>query len=437
MSLIRRSIKHLPINSIFTVPLQNRFAPLSKATDALRFQTRLDQLLTCAPAAKRDALRELSHWLVCCKNLWQGDTPAAGSEAASPFNLTDRFQSLRADPDAIWRTIHTILNNEADGFPAQRILDCVAASDVDDWQALRNQSCPASLIDPSAAPADWPKQCLAWALRTMKMDDADLHEADLSNTDLHGINLNRVDLHKADLSGCDMHDATFKHCNLSEAALNHADMTCSRFYSNHFFLANLADANLSDTTITLCNFHAADMQGCILIRADVRACDMRYAILDHAHMQQADLRGTKLQYASLRHTNLSHANLTGADLCAADGNLSGAIFSGAEIADFGLDIGPFTIAADGAYALRKGLPRELDHIVRDNLRLHMAQYDSDPEGDYLASYTDSDSECDAIDSRDTAPGNPPQEAARTSLIPNWKTTLCSVLLLTPYQIFYR
>ena len=424
----------MPINSLFTVPLQNRFAPLSKATDALRFPTSLDHLLTFAPAAKQDALRELCHWLICCKNLWQGDAPA------SPFNLTDRHQSLRVDPDTIWRTIHTILNNEADGFPAQKILDYVAASGVDDWQALRNQSHPASLIDPSAAPADWPKECLAWALRTIKMDGADLQEVDLSSTDLRGINLDRVDLHKADFSGCDISDATFKHCNLSKAKLNHADMTCSRFYSNHFFLANLADANLSDTTITLCNFHGADMQGCILIRAVVRACDMRYAILDYAHMQEADLRGTKLQYASVRHTNLSHANLTGADLCAAGGNLNGAIFSGAEIADFGLDIGPFTVAADGAYALRKGLlPRELEQIVRHNLQLHMAQYDSDPEGEYLDSYTDSDSECDAIDHRDIAPANVAPEAApaRTSLIPDWKTALCSVLLLTPYQIFYR
>jgi uncharacterized protein YjbI with pentapeptide repeats len=428
----------LSIDSIFAAASQNQYAPLSETTDSLRFPSRLDQLLTLAPAAKQDALRELSHWLVCCKYLWQGDAPAVDSEPASPFNLTDRMQSLRADPDTIWRTIHTILNNEADGFPAQKILDYVAASSADDWQALRNQAYPASLIDPSAAPADWPKQCLAWALRTMKMDGADLQEADLRNEDLRAINLNRVDLHKADLSGCNMSDAEFNHCNLSETVLNHADMTCSRFYSNHFFLANLADANLSDTTITLCNFHGADMQGCVLIRADVRACDMRYAILDHAHMQQADLRGTKLKYASLRHTSLSHANLTGADLSTTDGNLQGAIFSGAEIADFGLDIGPCDVAADGAYALRKGLlPRELDQLVRDNLRLHMAQYDSDPEGDYLASYTDSDSECDAIDTQDIAPANLPPEAAMASLMPDWKTALCSVLLLTPYQIFYR
>jgi uncharacterized protein YjbI with pentapeptide repeats len=421
--------------------LRNPSASLSPQPELLNFADRLEHLLDLASPEQRDDLRNLSCWLVCCKNLWQDGEPAAHLEPTPPFQLNATGQFLHADPAAVARTLNAILDDEGHGFLSREIRHCVEASDDVDWQALRNPSYAASVIDPADAPRDWPEESLIWAIRTMDMEGADLRDADLRHADLRGTYFKQADLTEADLSYSTLCEATFDRCNLTDAKLTEADMHRGTLVSTLFFKAELANVRLSDATIEQCNFQWADLREGQLMRASIRSCDMRNAMLDHADMSWTYLRGTKLKGASLNHTNLSYADLTGATLTASDGNLNGANFRGTVIADFGLDIGPLELAPDGLFALRKGLlPPDLDHIVRGNLEQAMVQDDSDVEGDYLAAYTDdSDSDTGSCIDSDSA-GTPAEVADGSSFathLPNWQTTLCSLLLLAPYQMFSR
>jgi uncharacterized protein YjbI with pentapeptide repeats len=422
--------------------LRNPPASLSPALELLNFADRLEKLLDLASPYKRDDLRDLSCWLVCCKNLWPDSEPAAALESTPPFRLNEPRQFLRVDPAAVERTLHTILSDQANEFLSGEILACVDASNDVDWQALRNPSYSASLIDPADAPCNWPKECLIWAIRSMDMEGADLRDADLRHANLPGVCFKQTDLTDADLSYSTLCEATFDRSNLTGAKLTATGLNHSMLVSTLFFKAELAGVHLYDATIEQCNFQWADLREGKLMRASIRFCDMRNAMLDHADMSWTYLPGTKLKDASLNHTNFSFSDLTGAVLTATDGNLNGANFRGAEIADFGLDIGPLDLASDGFFALRKGLlPRELDHIVRDNLLQVMAQDDSDEEGDYLASYTDDDSDSETGSCIDSDSAGASAEVVDASSLPsrwpNWQTTLCSLLLLSPYQYFSR
>lgn len=453
--------------------------------------SRLALLLCRESPQQQETLKDLSYWLVCGKNLWRETPPPMPFHETPAFSLRNPFQSFWADSDAIKRTIHAVIG-ENDEYLAQEIIKCAAASTDEDWQTLQARGYPATSIDPTDAPAAWPKEYLAWAVRTMNMDGADLREADLSNTDLRRINFERTDLNGANLSGSDLTEAGFYHCDmrncdlgasqlrsafimgcqlhkayfrkadltnaylhqntmpnsifheailrkaiLSEnrfnfAQLSYADMTRGAIELNDFSDARLCSADLSDAAITQCDFQWADMRECILVRTDLRFCDMRNAMLDQADMRQADLRDTKLKDAWLSHANLSCADLTGVDISTGNGNLAGTDFRGAELLNLGLDIAPNDIGPDGAYALRKGrLPRILDHIVREDLRQQIAQYDSDPDGDYLAAYTDSDSDSDSSGDANVIADSTQKETSETSILPKWQTVLSAALLLAP------
>jgi hypothetical protein len=357
----------MPLHSISTPPRLSPFPTRSRLNAPLETapflrSARLEYLLRTVPVAKHGEIRELCHWLVCCKNLWptQAATPGTAltphAEHAKPFQLSRPSQSLRTDPDCIRRAVHSIMGG-TDRTLAKTIESWVFHSNGSDWLALQASHHPASLIDPSDAPANWPGECLALAMRTMRMDGADLSGADLSNMDL-----SNIDFQGANLFGC-----------------------------------NLGNATMQD-------------------------CDLQHADLNYARMEGADLSGSKVDHTTLQYADLSDADLSGLTFSTDEDNLKGAIFDGAVLDDIGLDIGPYEIGSDGAYALRKGLlPLPLDHLIREHLEVDFEPYDSDVDGDYLASHRD-----------DYMIDNHLQtESIEQSCLPNWQTTLCCSLLVLP------
>jgi hypothetical protein len=236
---------------------------------------------------------------------------------------------------------------------AETIERWVLHSNGSDWLALQASHHPASLIDPLGAPADWPRECLALALRTMKMDGADLSGADLS-----GMDLSIVDFRGANLFGCDLRNTI------------------------------------------------------------MQDCDMQHTDLNYTRIDGADLSGSKVEHAMFQYANLADADLSGLTFSTDEDNLKGAIFDGAILDDIGLDIGPYEVGADGAYALRKGLlPLPLDHLIREHLDVDFEPNDSDVDGDYLASHMDD--------------YNEPAESLEQPRLPGWQTALCCSLLLLP------
>ncbi|MDY6792526.1 MAG: pentapeptide repeat-containing protein [Thermodesulfobacteriota bacterium] len=120
---------------------------------------------------------------------------------------------------------------------------------------------------------------------------ADLSQANLSQTNLIAANLSQVNLLAADLS----------QANLSQANL----------IKTNLIVADLKEANLRSA-----NLREADLREANLRRANLSGADLRGANLTGANLNGADLRATDLMGANLSHTNLcgcdiSRANITG------------------------------------------------------------------------------------------------------------------------------
>lgn len=73
----------------------------------------------------------------------------------------------------------------------------------------------------------------------------DLRGADLNNADLRGTNLSLTDLRGADLRGADLRDANLKRANLMYANLRGADLRDANLKGIDFRSADLTDASLS------------------------------------------------------------------------------------------------------------------------------------------------------------------------------------------------
>ncbi|RXZ33308.1 pentapeptide repeat-containing protein [Oxalobacteraceae bacterium CAVE-383] len=161
--------------------------------------------------------------------------------------------------------------------------------------------------------------------------------------------------------------------------------------------ADLSHTDLSGMDLSGIDFYGAILFGCNMKNTVVRECDLTHADVSYADMEGADLAGSDVKNTLFRNANLAGANLSGLTFSTDENNLEDANFDGAYLNDIGLDIGPYTVGKDGAYALRKGLlPAPLDHMLRDNLRhpiyhfLHpLSQtHGDDSDSDYLTDFTD-------------------------------------------------
>ncbi len=197
----------------------------------------------------------------------------------------------------------------------------------------------------------------------------DLSGETLSRLDLAGLDFKKATLSKANLFGADLSEANLTGSNLSGANLDRVTLTATRFDGanldgasllrpsafstlaattaeapsfaraslrgikmfGRFSRASFANADLTDAScapfgktgfieeIFRTEFAGANMQGAILVRAD----------LTHALFAFTDLRGANLRDANLTNADLSGADLTGADLTGA--NITGAELSGVKL----------------------------------------------------------------------------------------------------------
>lgn len=237
---------------------------------------------------------ELLHWLNYCSyvvptlqeqyQLEPGPLP--------PFSLSYPLQSLRLDNDAVQRTL-TYLNDTADDDTLGDHTQSYQPGHhrCDTRQAQQAQLAQQALLALSStgfdihdAPGDWPKNYLAWVLRTIDLREADLRKANLSGADLSGLHLEQVDLRGADLTHCDLTKAVIKLCDLRGA--------------------DLTGATLSEASISECNFEDA-----ILVRADLTACKVEYSQFTHSDCTEICLEGAGLEHVDFFEAQLAHADL--------------------------------------------------------------------------------------------------------------------------------
>ena len=430
----------MPLNPCLavTLPVTDRW---SSHTTRISFSTKLNALLRYAPFDSHQAIRDLSQWLLCFKNLLPVSAPPH-HETHSPFSLNTESQTLRIEADSVRNTIHAILDGENAIFLTKKLLEYVALSDWRDWrdwQASIRADDPDTAIDLADKPGNWPQQTLAWAIRTMDMQGADLAGAVLNDMDLCGVVLDNVNLQGADLRRSNLRDARLTRCNLRGAELDHIDLVDTRIFSCDFSNAKLRAANLAAAELIDCNFDSADMLSCNLTCADVSGCNMRNTMLTGAKMNMSDLRGSKFLNADLSYANLAQADLRGAALSARDGNLTGANFCDSRRDAAVLDFAANEIAPDGWFTLRKGLfPRTLDHDVRENL-LQAPYTESDRESDYQEIFTDSDSDqglrCDRNIPANRTSATQTLNQGKSATSPPWKTVTLLLLSIFSAQLF--
>ena len=127
--------------------------------------------------------------------------------------------------------------------------------------------------------------------RLLRLEDADLHGADLSYANLIS----------ADLSSSNLSDANLISADLSGAKLINADLRFAKLISANLISADLSGAKLINADLSDANLSSANLRFAKLINAD-----LRFAKLISANLSFANLSAAK---------NLTEAQLTEAKLC--------------------------------------------------------------------------------------------------------------------------
>ena len=145
--------------------------------------------------------------------------------------------------------------------------------------------------------------------RCVKLESAELQDADLSKAKLHGANLFKAKLHSANLFRAELYDA-----DLQWTELHGADLREAKLHDADLRLAELHGANLR-----LAELHGADLQwtelhGADLSEAELHGANLYEAELHGADLWLAELYGADLQWTELYGVNLSETELHGANL---------------------------------------------------------------------------------------------------------------------------
>jgi uncharacterized protein YjbI with pentapeptide repeats len=144
------------------------------------------------------------------------------------------------------------------------------------------------------------QQLVKWgeSLNSIKLVNADLSGAYLSNADLGKADLRRANLFNADLSG-----AWLAGSDLSGADLRGTNL----IYANLFF-AKLVGANLNHAFLRGTNLKSA-----FLLDADFRKADLRDTNLEEANLNRANLSSEQLIHAKLCKTTLPNGKVSNRD----------------------------------------------------------------------------------------------------------------------------
>ena len=118
----------------------------------------------------------------------------------------------------------------------------------------------------------------------------------------------QADLSQADLSQTNLIAADLSQVNLIAANLSQANLSQANLIQTNLIVADLSQANLREADLSVADLREADLRGANLSGAD----------LSGANLSGADLSGADLRGADLMEANLSNANLSGSDISRAN-----------------------------------------------------------------------------------------------------------------------
>lgn len=179
----------------------------------------------------------------------------------------------------------------------------------------------------------------------LKLDGADLQDANLSEAFLSHVYFLEAKLGGADFTKACLRDASFWEADFTPALIdykNPTELSIPR-YAN-FSYANLINARLGKANLSNCKMVGAKLEGASLIHTtlvsanldgvDLRGADLREANISRAWLRGADLRGAHLTWTNLSFTNFTEADLRNADISGSslvETNLEGANLSNCRV----------------------------------------------------------------------------------------------------------
>lgn len=177
---------------------------------------------------------------------------------------------------------------------------------------LNNQSINLTGIDLSSDPEQPPTWLVA-----VKLNGADLSEANLSSANLKRADFNDAILVNSKFIGSDLSNADLKNANLTDADLNGINLTRADLGNSALIRADLRAAQLGSANLSEANLSDANLSEAYLIATDLSGADLRFA-----HLIDAEMIATNLSGANLSGAHMIGANLIGAVLDGACGNES-------------------------------------------------------------------------------------------------------------------
>lgn len=137
------------------------------------------------------------------------------------------------------------------------------------------------------------------------------------------------DLRKVRLQGADLRGASLRHSNLAGADLSRTVLTGAQLQGATLDQANMDDASLVGAVMANSSMVGASLTRAVLDDAVLAGANLAHATAGRASLKRADLRGADLEGAELAGSDLTGADLTGAILSHAI--LDGAILTGTAI----------------------------------------------------------------------------------------------------------
>jgi len=161
-----------------------------------------------------------------------------------------------------------------------------------------------------------------------------LNNADISNAQLRKANLSAACLSRSNLMGANLSHARLMDANLSYVRLENANLRSASLLSTNLLSAKCENAKFSRATLVNANLNSADLHKSNLssihaVKANLRSAQLREANLQGANLSEAILVRADLSKANLQNVNFAGANLSGANLRQAD--LRGAILDDVDL----------------------------------------------------------------------------------------------------------
>ena len=189
-----------------------------------------------------------------------------------------------------------------------------------------------------------------------------------SHPEVHCDHVGKLDLAGRRLFYANFSGSKFKCVNMEGVQLNGSILVRANLSTANLVNANLTKADLSYSILSNADLRWATLITTILNEANLRKADLKHADLSGAVLYEADLSGADLYNSDLSDADLIRAKLTGAVLRSA--NLSIANFSSADLsrADLsGADLSSAVVTRINHAVIRRVIQSELD-MSEDDLK---------------------------------------------------------------------